>query len=506
MKYAVSYVRVSSEDQKQHGFSIDQQITNNMNFAIQNGYAIVQTFKDEGRSAKNLERPALQDLLKYCADKKNNVEAVIVWKLDRISRSVGDYTSTLSPFFAKNNIQLLTVADVNGEGLQIEAMRQVSMVFAELERKTGAIRTKEGIRGKVALGQYPYHAPYGYKNITIKGEKYKKMIIDKDNAFFVRQAYNLILQGDSIDTVTAKLYKMGFRNKHGNRIAPTTVEYILHNRAYTGKFEHEGILIEKTDYQPIISEATYFAVQERLNSPNKTRQTHTEFAYNGTMLCSKCGCQMTGEVKRKKKKDGTERRYIYYHCTGNKGGDCKKDSYIREELIDKAVLNMLKHITIPDEVADAVFKGLKEIHKEQGVDMETNKKILRKRIDKIDKSIKEAFESGMHKFSQGLQKSIEEWEIERKKLIIEEQEMLKTTKTFFEQSNQLLEFSRDCHRAFLKGNAEQKRTIVKIVCSNVFYDGENLTIVLHPVFESIVKMNLSNKKLPRLDSNQQPFD
>lgn len=63
--------------------------------------------------------------------------------------------------------------------------------------------------------------------------------------------------------------------------------------------------------------------------------------------------------------------------------------------------------------------------------METNKKLLRKRIDKIDKTIKEVFESGMHRFSQSLQKSIEEWELERKKLILEEQEVLKTTKTFF---------------------------------------------------------------------------
>ena len=72
--------------QAKHGFSIDQQIANNIQFAVQNDYAILQTFKDEGRSAKNLERPGLQDMLKFCADKKNNVEAVIVWKLDRISK------------------------------------------------------------------------------------------------------------------------------------------------------------------------------------------------------------------------------------------------------------------------------------------------------------------------------------------------------------------------------------------------------------------------------------
>ena len=56
MKYAVSYVRVSSDDQAKHGFSIDQQIANNMQFALQNGYAILQTFKPEGRWFKSSSR------------------------------------------------------------------------------------------------------------------------------------------------------------------------------------------------------------------------------------------------------------------------------------------------------------------------------------------------------------------------------------------------------------------------------------------------------------------
>ena len=129
--------------------------------------------------------------------------------------------------------------------------------------------------------------------------------------------------------------------------------------------------------------------------------------------------------------------------------------------------------------------------------METNKKLLRKRIDKIDKTIKDAFESGMHKFSQSLQKNIEEWETERRKLIIEEQEVLKTTKTFFEQSNQLLEFCKDCHSAFLKGNAELKRKIIKIVCSNFSYDGSNIVIEPNPIFKAVIKNGIRNKKLPK---------
>ncbi len=121
-------------------------------------------------------------------------------------------------------------------------------------------------------------------------------------------------------------------------------------------------------------------------------------------------------------------------------------------------------------------------------------------------TIKSIFENGFNKHDEIMMKNIEDWEVERKTLVLEEQEMLKATKTFFIQSNLLLNFCKDCHSAFLKGNAEQKRKIVQMVCSNFSYDGETLDIVPNPVFKVIIKNNLSNKKLPRLDSNQQPFD
>ena len=438
MKNAVSYVRVSSDDQAKSGFSIPQQITNNMNFAVQNGYKIDKTFKDEGISAKDLNRPALQDLLAYCMDKSNNVEAVVVWKLDRISRSIADYSATLEPFFKENNIKLLTVTDINGDGLDVEMMRQISMVFAERERKTAALRTKEGIRGKVATGQYPNHPPYGYKNIEKPGSRYKEMVLDEESAFFVRQAFTMCLNGDSSRTIASKLYKMGFRNKKGNKVCKSSIDMILRRFAYTGKFYYDGNLVEGT-YPPIIDEATFYAAQKRLDTPNKGRQTHTEFPYNGCITCAKCGCYFTGERHKKTTKNGGVKYYIHYHCTGNRGGDCKKDSYINEIKINEAFTNILKLITVPEETKQLVIDGLKKVHAQQNSSYETQKKIIRKRIDKIDKMLKEAFESGFGS-SESLKSNIQEWETERRTLILEEQEMLKATKTFFERSNSLLDF------------------------------------------------------------------
>ena len=119
--------------------------------------------------------------------------------------------------------------------------------------------------------------------------------------------------------------------------------------------------------------------------------------------------------------------------------------------------------------------------------------------------IKEAFESGLSGSSESLKLNIQKWETERRTLILEEQEMLKITKTFFERSNSLLDFCKCCHSAFFKGNAEQKRRIVKIVCSNFSYDGENLIIEPKPIFKAVIKNSLSNKKLLGWDSNLQPF-
>ena len=92
-------------------------------------------------------------------------------------------------------------------------------------------------------------------------------------------------------------------------------------------------------------------------------------------------------------------------------------------------------------------------------------------------------------------KNIEEWKIERRTLYIEEQELLKATETFFIQSNQLLEFCKDCYRAFLQGDAEIKRKIVQMVCPNFSYDGSNIVIEPNPIFKAVIKNSMHNKKL-----------
>mgnify|MGYP002626466992 CR=1 FL=1 len=94
---AIIYTRVSTEEQSKQGISIETQLKDCTNFATNNGYHVRNVYIEEGMSAKNLNRPKAQEMLKYCNISKNNVQAIIVWRLDRLSRFNVDYHGTIRP-------------------------------------------------------------------------------------------------------------------------------------------------------------------------------------------------------------------------------------------------------------------------------------------------------------------------------------------------------------------------------------------------------------------------
>ena len=153
MEKAVIYARVSSEEQAKHGFSIENQKKVCIEFAENSGYFVDKVFVDEGKSAKNLERPEIQELIAYCSKKKNDIKAVVIWRLDRISRNNTDYHGILRPLLAKKGIKLLSATESNVETIEGELMRNIAMNFAEYERQVTVTRTLAGLRQKAEQGE-----------------------------------------------------------------------------------------------------------------------------------------------------------------------------------------------------------------------------------------------------------------------------------------------------------------------------------------------------------------
>ena len=480
MEKAVIYARVSSEEQAKYGFSIGNQKKVCSEFADKNGYLVDRVFVDEGKSAKNLERPEIQELMAYCSKKKNDIKAVVIWRLDRISRNNTDYHGILRPLLAKRGIKLLSATESNVETIEGELMRNIAMDFAQYERQVTVTRTLAGLRQKAEQGEYPHKAPLGYKNLS-REDGSKTIVIDEKYAFYVKRAFELYDSGMySLRSLTAKLFEDGLRSKTGKRIPKTSIEFMLKNIFYTGVFKFEDKLYENAKHKAIISKELFYRVQDRLISPNKAKKQNYEFAYTGLIRCEHCGCLLTAELKKGK--------YIYYHCTGNKGGDCKRD-YINETKIDKAVAEVLKLIIIPSDIRQRIADELKILHdKKNGYSKEV-KANLQKQIATLENRIENAFEFKLdgtitHEF---WKKQHDKWQAEKDKMYIRLEEINKLDKQFYEQADTLLRFTDNAYEYYLKGSIAQRRKILEIISEKITYKDKTFNLILKPVFQTIAE-------------------
>ena len=219
------------------------------------------------------------------------------------------------------------------------------------------------------------------------------------------------------------------------------------------------------------------------------------FPYTNLIKCSKCGCYLTAEIKKGK--------YIYYHCTGNKGGNCKS-SYLRQDVIEKAIAEILQQLYISEEdivrVKDCVKELLQltEKYDENKIDtLHATIKRLKNRlnklyIDRIDGVIEEEFYNENHKA----------WQSELDDAQISLNAIMKNNKYFIEDVSRVLELCKNASTYYLRQSDEEKRKLVNILCSNFSWDGENLHITLKSAFGKISKaQNLKNSGASRQSSN-----
>lgn len=210
---------------------------------------------------------------------------------------------------------------------------------------------KKGLDKKAELGDYPSRPPVGYKSIR-QSKKHTRFEIDPINAGYISKIFELYSTGMySYKSLVQKITLDGFypRNKPCTK---ALIEKILITPFYMGEFEYNGKRYTDANHTPIITKELFYTckkIQEYQNNPKKI--TH-DFLYSGLITCSHCGCQLTAEIKKGK--------YIYYHCTGNRGGTCKKH-YLKEEHIDEHIKKLLSKIQPSKEDAPAIIEKFKEI-------------------------------------------------------------------------------------------------------------------------------------------------
>jgi site-specific DNA recombinase len=242
---AAIYIRVSTQDQAQHGFSLDAQNDALQNYAKALGYEIYRLYKDEGKSAKDLNRPEMINLLRDAEARK--FQAIFIYKLDRFSRSLKDLILTIDKL-KEWGIDFVSLQDkIETASASGKLMFQIIGAFAEFERNIIGDRTKFGMERKAREGGFITKAPRGYKLFN------KKLLVDDEESKKVQIIFEEFLNSNTSLTQLAKK----------NNMTTAGIKKLLSNSTYLGKvkFAHQE---SQGQHEPIIERELFIKVQDKL--------------------------------------------------------------------------------------------------------------------------------------------------------------------------------------------------------------------------------------------------
>ncbi|MFH1360693.1 MAG: recombinase family protein [Candidatus Omnitrophota bacterium] len=277
-----------------------------------------EKYDDGGFTGANTDRPALQKLM---ADiKAGTVNCVVVYKVDRLSRSLLDFAELLS-IFEENNITFVSVTQhFNTQNSMGRLTLNILLSFAQFEREIISERTRDKMCAAKRKGKWlGGHPPLGYD----VDKKERKLIINPKEAEIVREIFDLYLEKCSIMAVTKILNEKGYltklhESKKGKSFGGITfkissVQRLLRNVLYMGKVQHLDILYPG-EQEAIVSEEIFQKAQEMLakNKPEWSMAKTNKHVglLSGILRCKSCNCAMyfTYQVKEDKYK------YHYYLC------------------------------------------------------------------------------------------------------------------------------------------------------------------------------------------------
>ena len=373
------YCRVSTEEQATEGFSIHAQKDKLTKYASINDWNIVDYYVDDGISGKNLtERPEVTRLIEDV--KKGKIKNVLIYKLDRLTRSVKDLIYLIELFDKNNctfNSQTEKIDTSNAVGRMFV---KIIGIFAEFERENLAERVTFGYEQKTREGNYTNcNGVFGYDYIVGKG----KLKLNKNEADYVRKIYNWYLEGESMLKIAKKLKDLSVPTKRGGHWNQSTIYSILTNPLYIGNVRYgvgrkNGFEVSGKNIIPIINKELFNNVNNLMKKRKKfqTRKYSSDDTYYLSVLkCNLCGSKY---YARQQLQSG--KKYITYQCNGHNNNSCNAPGFSHIK-IENAFINYL------DNIKDLEFD--KNILKKEKFDINNSTSELKEQINKLNNKKKE---------------------------------------------------------------------------------------------------------------------
>ena len=209
MRRAAIYIRVSTQEQAQEGYSVGEQKERLIAYCKAQDWLIADIYVDGGYTGSNLNRPGIQKLMA----ETDKFDVVLVYKLDRLSRSQRDTLYLIEEIFLPNKVDFVSMQESFDTSSPFgKAMIGLLAVFAQLEREQIKERTKMGRIARAKAGLY-----HGGGNIPI-GYDYSDghLVVNPYEAEQVKKIFAWYLEGASLKTITDRLQEAGYTNRYGS--------------------------------------------------------------------------------------------------------------------------------------------------------------------------------------------------------------------------------------------------------------------------------------------------
>ncbi|PAE27144.1 hypothetical protein CHI07_20905 [Paenibacillus sp. 7884-2] len=370
---AYAYVRVSTNKQLDNT-SIEQQIEAIEKYCKENNIILVKIFIEEPASGEGFSnRHEFKKMFYDVFQEENNIDSIIVFKQDRISRSSLD-SQYIFNRLKKANKNLISIADnIDTNDPNSKLIYQILGIIAEVEKDLIAFRTSLGMQKTFENGDFNGGRVFGYNLIN------KKLVIDEDEARVVKyifDCYSNKMWG--YRKIASNLNMQGIKTKKDNHWSITAVRTILKNKIYNGYVKWKG-KYKKGNHYPIISEELWERTQKLLSLRSYTQEKihNGSFPLSGLLKCPTCGGAMV--------QGNANKKYKYYVCgrfksSGSKA--CKsnlvKKEYAEQEVLSQ-VMNYLNDLNLTVPLQRVVIDNLKsEIEP-----IEEELKLLQKKLGEL---------------------------------------------------------------------------------------------------------------------------
>ena len=410
--------------------SIENQYELLSKFVMLNGWTEVKSYRDDGYSGGNFQRPGFLEMLEDA--RHGLINLILVKDLSRLGRDfveVGRYTDVIFPSLGCRFVSVLDCLDTEGDNTDMLHFRSLMNDY-HLKDLSGKI--KSVLHAKMRSGQYiAAYAPYGYRK---SAEDRHRLVIDEEAAAVVRRMFELRRGGMAYGKIAAVLNSEGILSprwywakrygngscKYANLWMYATVKNMLTNEVYTGNLiqNQTGSRSYKDDtmiYKPESEWIRHEALHEAIISPevwNEVQAINRErtrlsadnappkpFLFTGKLICADCKAPLQGNRETQRRKNGTSKKYVSYFCsryTASGYGACSRHTIYEMTLTELVMGEIRSHAEKLELDEAAVLDRLQRqrsaasAERMEGIRQEITK--LRRRIFELEQSTSKLYE------------------------------------------------------------------------------------------------------------------